>query len=104
MTISDYVRRRVAGVTACVILGMLVSAFGVVNATEDGAMAYACDNYAQAAIKPHYNFGKTFDRWMIEVDGYHKHINTPVDPVLVAADLLVRDVRQASDLKSKAEY
>lgn len=100
MTISDYVRRSVAGVTACAIAGMLVSAFGVVSATEDGTVAYACDNYAQAAIKPHYKFGKTFDRWMIEVDGYHKHINTPVDPILVAVTASVYSVAGKVDKNS----
>ena len=100
MTNSDYVRRIVAGVTSCVIVGMLVSAFGVVNASDDDMIAYACDNYAQAAIKPHYSFGKTFDRWMIEVDGYHKHINTPVDPILVAVTASVYSVAGKVDKNS----
>jgi len=97
VTNSDYVRRIIGHVKLCVIGGMLVSAFGVVNAIEDGMVSYACDNYAQAAIKPYYDHGKTFERWMIEIDGYHKHINMPVDPIRVAVTASVYSVSEKAD-------
>ena len=100
MTNSDYVRRIIGCAKLCIVGGILFWGFGVVNATENGMVSYECDNYAQAAIKPYYKHGKTFERWMIEIDGYHKHINMPIDPIRVAVTASVYSVSDKADQTS----